>query len=285
MTFPTAEVTRISNTQIELFSGCPLAWWFRYVLRIRTDPSIYQLLGQSVHESLSDYYKDIIEGFQPMEHTEFLNYTSDKVSGVLYNTSHNAAKFGKSEEEVINSRLYAVDMYMQTIGKTLIPIKSEVSIQKLIPNTDVEFLGIIDLVTKDHVIDFKLCGKPWGPKKVKDSVQPKAYSFLLGRPLDFQFHFISADATPKIMDVHIPLTDATDYINRAGALAMSMKEVASGRQKPTTCTNNCSEHTCDYTKECMMYKYDMHEELLKRIPKEEKTIATIDGTDATELID
>lgn len=273
MNFPTTTVTRISNTQIELYSGCPLAWWFRYVLKIPTLPSIYLILGQVVHAALSDFFMDHILNMEKMSIPDLITYTRDRLELALTETPCDVPRTGKSVEEIIAGRLAGLEEYMTSIGRNLKPIKTEHSIQKRIPNTDIDFLGIVDLITDSHVIDFKVCGKPWNPKKVRESIQPCAYSFLLGRPLNYQFHFISADSPSKILETHITTAAADDYIQRAGLLAMAMNEIAMGRQTPTMSTSTCSSYTCDYCEVCQLHKYGLYEEVLDRSPVREGTLA------------
>ena len=279
MEFPTTNVTRISNTQVELYSGCPLAWWFRYVLHIKSPSSIYLVLGHTIHEALSEYYRDHISGLSIMTVEEFIGYTKAKLEGVLETAEFEAPKTGKSIEEIVTSRISGLEEYMNTIGYKIEPLKTEHVVMKRIPNTDVDFLGVIDLITPEHVVDFKVCGKPWGPKKVRESVQPSAYSFLLGRPLDFQYHFIAADSPSKVISRHITMKEADDYIKRAGALALAMNEVALGRQMPTLCSNNCSAYSCDYMEACQFYKYKLYDDLMELAAPKEDVVVTIDGED------
>ncbi len=65
------EVTYISYSQIETFKICPMHYHLRYNIKVPTPPSSSQSFGISVHNTLKDFYLELINGKKKNE-TEIL---------------------------------------------------------------------------------------------------------------------------------------------------------------------------------------------------------------------
>ena len=58
-------ISYLSYSQIETFNTCPLQYKYRYLLRIPTPPSAAASFGETIHETMKDFYQRAIAGQKP----------------------------------------------------------------------------------------------------------------------------------------------------------------------------------------------------------------------------
>jgi hypothetical protein len=187
--FPTKQIDHLSYSQINMYSTCPLAWWIEYVLEIPSSKSVYMLLGSAIHTAISDYFQDKLLGIRPMSTNELITHASETIKTILSESDYELPKKGQSLEDIVDSRLQGLREYMDNIGQHLSVKFTEKKLKRVIPGTSVDFIGVLDLITSERtVVDFKVVGSAYSPAKASASLQPHAYGFLLGRPVNFEIH-------------------------------------------------------------------------------------------------
>jgi hypothetical protein len=264
--FPTKQINHLSYSQINLYQTCPLAWWFQYVLEIQSSKSAYMAIGSAIHTALSDYFQDKLLGIHPMSTNELVLHASETIKSTLEESEYEIPKKGQTVDDIVDSRLQGLLEYMDNIG-CRIPVKfTEKRLSRVIPGTSIDFIGVIDLITTDRVIlDFKVVGTSWSQNKAISSLQPHAYGFLLGRPVNFEIHCVSAKAPSKVLPVSVSQQDIDSYADIARALSFAMTEVAAGRQAPEM-SHNCSDcYLCSHKAACDMHKYGFYDDLLELV--------------------
>ncbi len=58
-------ITYLSYSQIDAYDKCPLLYRYRYIQRIPAPPSAAAVFGNTIHETLRDFYQQALEGKKP----------------------------------------------------------------------------------------------------------------------------------------------------------------------------------------------------------------------------
>ena len=136
----------------------------------------------------------------------------------------------------------------------------------MIPGTSIDFIGVIDLITTERkVIDFKVVGAAYSQTKALSSLQPHAYAFLLGRPIEFEIHCISAKAPSKVLPISVSQQKIDAYSEMIKALSFAMVETAAGRQTPERSRNSSDCYMCSHKAACDLHKYGLFDDLLELV--------------------
>ncbi len=262
--FPTKQIDHLSYSQINMYSICPLSWWFEYVLEIPSIKSIYMAIGSAIHTAISDYFQDKLLGIRSMSTNELITHASETIKTVLSETKYEMPKKGQTLEDIVDSRLQGLQMYMESIGQHLSVMFTEKKLVRVIPGTAIDFIGVIDLITSDRtVLDFKVVGTSWAQNKALSSLQPHAYAFLLGRPIEFEIHCISAKAPIKVLPVSVSQSNIDTYSEMIKALSFAMTEVAAGRQSPERSRNSSDCYMCSCKAACDLHRYGLFDDLIE----------------------
>jgi len=271
--FPTKQIDHLSYSQINMYSTCPLAWWFEYVLEIPSTKSIYMAIGSGIHTALSDYFTDKLLGIKPMSIDEFIAHSRETIEAALAETKYELPKKGQSLQDIVDSRLQGLQEYFDNIGQHLSVRFTEKKLKRVIPGTSVDFIGVIDLITAERkVIDFKVVGSAYTQAKALSSLQPHAYAFLLGREIQFEIHCISAKAPSKVLPISVTQQDIDAYAEMIRALSFAMTEVAAGRQTPERCRNSSDCYMCSCKAACDLHRYGLFEDLLELVQTNNKAL-------------
>jgi hypothetical protein len=264
--FPTKQIDHLSYSQINMYSTCPMAWWLGYILEIPSIKSVYMAIGSAIHSALSDYFTDVLLGIRPMSTNELVAHAAETIKSTLEESQYEIPKKGQALEEIVDSRLLGLQEYMDNIG-CRIPVKfTEKKLRRVIPGTSIDFVGVIDLITTDRtILDFKVVGTSWSQNKAISSLQPHAYAFLLGRPVNFEIHCVSAKAPSKVLPVSVSQQDIDSYADIARALSFALTEVAAGRQAPERSRNASDCFLCSHKACCDLYKYGLYDDLMEQV--------------------
>jgi hypothetical protein len=235
------------------------------------------VIGSAIHTALSDYYTDKLLGISPMSTNELVTHAAETIKTVLAETIYELPKRGQTLEEIVTSRLFGLQEYMDTIGSNLTVKFTEKKLKRVIPGTSIDFIGVIDLITAERkVIDFKVVGAAYSQAKASSSLQPYAYAFLLGRPVNFEIHCISAKAPSKVLLISVSQSNIDTYAEMIKALSFAMTEVAAGRQAPERSCNSSDCYMCSSSNKvvCDLYRYGLFDDLIELVqvkPKMSKT--------------
>jgi len=264
--FPTKTIDHLSYSQINMYSTCPLAWWFEYVLEIPSSKSVYMSIGSAIHTALSDYFTDKLLGIRPMNTNELVTHAAETIKTILAETKYELPKRGQTLEEIVASRLLGLQEYMDTIGSNLTVKFTEKKLIRVISGTSIDFIGVIDLITVERkVVDFKVVGTAYSQAKALSSLQPHAYAFLLGRPVDFEIHCISAKAPSKVLPVSVSQSNIDTYSEMIRALSFAMTEVSAGRQLPERSRNSSDCYMCSHSAACDLHRYGLFDDLMELV--------------------
>jgi len=272
-TFPTKTIDHLSYSQINMYSSCPLSWWLTYVLGIEPKASVYMLIGSAIHTALSDYFQDKLLGIRQMSNNELVLHATETIQTTLEESEYEIPKKGQTLQDIVDSRLLGFQEYMDNIGGNLTVKFTEKKLSRVIPGTSIDFIGVIDLITVEKkVIDFKVVGAAYSQAKALTSLQPHAYAFLLGRPVDFEIHCISAKAPSKVLPISVSQSSIDTYSEMIKALSFAMNEVAAGRQSPERSRNSSDCYMCSHSAACDLHRYGLFDDLMEMVQARDSSV-------------
>lgn len=249
----------VSASQIALLEDCTLAWYFRYVKKIRTLSTIQMLTGIAYHEALAYNFRQKLEtGINlPLEDVlaEF-----DSVYDSAFDKGSVALFPGQSKKKFREQGKATLSNYYTDYACSLHPHLVEHGMVRDIPGTDFCFIGDLDLETVyGNTIDFKLAGTKWAKKKANDIRQASAYAFLMGKQwLDFEFHIGARDTgSIQIMPVAHEEFDVGSFIETVRHRLDLMEGLRCGEILPKPKTGYCNEQLCGFYQECQAFKYGL----------------------------
>jgi CRISPR/Cas system-associated exonuclease Cas4 (RecB family) len=258
-----------------MYSTCPLAWWLEYVLEIASIKSVYMAIGSAIHTALSNYYTDKLLGIRSMSTNELVLHASETIKSTLEESEYEMPKKGQTLDDIVDSRLQGLREYMDNIGSNLSVKFTEKRITRVIPGTSIDFVGVIDLIKSDKtIVDFKVVGSAYSQAKASASLQPHAYAFLLGRPVEFEIHCISAKAPSKVLPISVSQQNIDSYADMARVLSFAMQEVASGRQPAERSRNSSDCYLCSHRAVCEMHKYQLFDDLMELVQAKQQVLKT-----------
>jgi len=256
-----------------MYSSCPLSWWLTYVLGIEPKASVYMLIGSAIHTALSDYFQDKLLGIRQMSNNELVLHATETIQTTLEESEYEIPKKGQTLQDIVDSRLLGFQEYMDNIGGNLTVKFTEKKLSRVIPGTSIDFIGVIDLITVEKkVIDFKVVGAAYSQAKALTSLQPHAYAFLLGRPVDFEIHCISAKAPSKVLPISVSQSSIDTYSEMIKALSFAMNEVAAGRQSPERSRNSSDCYMCSHSAACDLHRYGLFDDLMEMVQARDSSV-------------
>jgi len=112
------------------------------------------------------------------------------------------------------------------------------------------FIGIIDLIkTNGVVVDHKMAARAYNLDDVAKDIQPTSYAFLLGQPIEFEFHVAVKTKEPHV-DIMPTVRDDDDidwWVQMVAAIYAQMK---TGIAPPNPNGWHCGPRFCGYWDIC-----------------------------------
>lgn len=251
---PKRPVTHVSYSQLDKFSTCQLAWYFRHVLGIKKPASLAMVAGTSFHKTMEYYFNNQIAGNAPFDLPELVTYFREELTEqIILNKLQDT---DDSKKQAIRDGV--INVLGRYYGEHLLNLRaarSEHSCEIDLGNGK-NFKAVIDLVLEDGtVVDFKVTKGNFDKKKAATSYQPAAYAMVEGRPVDLQFHVMkwSQVRNPvEILAVTRGARDIEEYAGYARRICAVMDEIVDGALIPQPSDSGC--YYCDYALECLAWK-------------------------------
>jgi DNA helicase-2/ATP-dependent DNA helicase PcrA len=163
-------VNYLSFSQIDTFNTCPRQYRFRYLQRIPVPPSAAQSFGNSMHQTLRDFYQEIKDG-QKMTKNDLLKLLEINWSPQGYSSKSHEERMKKQGERIL------ADFYEKFDGKQIPRDLEQPFIIKISPQLKIG--GKIDRVDEEkeklEIIDYKT-GKMMEQKEIDKSLQMTVYA-------------------------------------------------------------------------------------------------------------
>lgn len=157
-------INYLSYSQIDTFNTCPLQYKYRYILRIPTPPSAALSFGDTIHQTMRDFYQRAIAGQIPQKE-DLLQILAENWSPLGYPSKAHEEKYKNEGEKILS------EFFDKSYDPKALPISLEqVFSIRVDPNLKVG--GRIDRIdrTKEgiEIIDYKTGKSPTKKDAGKD---------------------------------------------------------------------------------------------------------------------
>ena len=219
-----------SVSKINLFLKCGAAYYYRYILGLRTPPRSYMVFGTSIHAGIAHNYRRKIESQADLplsEVQEFFSADWNYQRGqILWESGEN---HGKMKDEGVQ----LLELYHTQVAPTVQPEIVEEMFEVKFDGVDYTFRGIIDLVdkTSGFVVDHKTSSKSPIASDVHKNIQLSAYA--LGNRVrsgqiekGMAFDYIVRGRSPKIVRIESSRSeeDIQRFLKLLAHVATAIKE-------------------------------------------------------------
>ena len=164
-------ISYLSYSQIDTFNTCPLQYKYRYILRIPTPPSAALSFGDTIHQTMRDFYQRAIAGQNPTRE-DLMKILEENWSPLGYPSKAHEEKYKKEGKKLLT---YYFD-HVYDPQKLPIALEQTFSV-KIAP--DLKVGGKIDRIDKTptgyEIIDYKT-GKSPTQKDVEKDLQLALYA-------------------------------------------------------------------------------------------------------------
>jgi putative RecB family exonuclease len=200
----------VSASRLSLYLSCRLKFFFRYVLKLKKPKSAALHVGGSVHATLKAWNKARWRG-QPFAlkqlHEAFVKAWEDESEGPV--------QWDGEKEEEKSTAWRLLETYDRQVHPTEKPDAVEVPVEADLSSHGLPLvIGILDLVERGKIIDYKTSGQTPNPEKVAHTseVQTSMYSLLYrentgNQEAGIELHHLVKLKTPKIVITALPPMD------------------------------------------------------------------------------
>ena len=171
-------VNYLSYSQIDTFNTCPLQYKYRYILRIPTPPGAALSFGDTIHQTMRDFYQRAIAGQEPTK-ADLIQILAENWSSLGYPSKAHEEKYKKEGEKILS------EFFDKSYDPKALPITLE-QVFSIKVDTNLKVGGRIDRIDrvkrdcgKDEygieIIDYKT-GKSPTKKDVGKDLQMTVYA-------------------------------------------------------------------------------------------------------------
>ena len=250
----------LSHSQISAYIRCPVAYYSRYILGVKSQPSAAMVLGSAVHKAFEENFKQKSVSMKDLPSSAVKDVFRD-----YWREHSKEATFSSEKDEVpdemLDEGISMVEKYMDEVAPSIQPVAVEKRFFLKLPGVRRKILGFIDLITKDEaVIDFKTTKRlPDAEKLAKDhqlSLYSIAYRELYGRSARlFRYDYLlrkSSKGKGKWTEVHqMPtMRNAVHEENLCTTYAAVERQIDMAEFYPNTDSFLCTAGMCGFYNEC-----------------------------------
>lgn len=195
----------VSASRLSLFLQCRLKFWFRYVLRLTKPKTASLHLGSSVHTVLKGWNKA-----RWLQKPLTLKQAHDAYTEAWADTSEGTVKWEPGEEDDERTTGWRlVDTYLREshVPAEVKPDAVEVAVEADLLNHGLpRLIGILDLVQRQKIIDYKTASSTPNAEKVAHGheIQTSSYAILYRhntghKEAGMELHHLVKLKNPKIV--------------------------------------------------------------------------------------
>lgn len=201
----------ISQSKLDLFNKCQLAWWFRYVQKIRSPSKLWLPQGSSVHVGVENYLDDLKKG-EVKDLTNYLLFMEmywDENSDDVRNKDGSVMTPEEKYRALRDAQYWFQGFYESATrsgnnldGFDLTQVQgTEVEMMRKVDwgdrsGPEIYLRGKIDMVLDldgpvAKLADLKTSSPnksyAWTPDKARRKIQATAYGYIVGKPVEFDY--------------------------------------------------------------------------------------------------
>lgn len=255
-------IDTLSNSKVAMLSRCPRQFHYRYILGYKIPPNAFRNFGGAYHRTMEANFTHKMDSGEDMPIEQVKDIFTDewKISSDELEWQYEEER----EENFSNKGVDLVGSYIETVAPYRYPTHVEYEFSVSLPEIDLPFVGLIDLITKNQtpagdaefMVDHKTATRRWNKYRAHDELQPTAYYLAFEElfeepPAGFLYDIAPRTGKPEIQTVPTSRgeIEKAEYLGRL----RSVQETVSKDNYPKTTPSNwyCSEKWCGYYGHCI----------------------------------
>ena len=250
---PKAGITDKGTGEVLNFSAastylkCPKQFEFRYVLGLKIPPKIFMIEGSAHHKALEKNNLSKKGTGRDLKPSRLVDYFMGDFRGRIKETGKSLEWEGEKEDGIFQRAKALLSEYCLRVAPKIKPEAVEEKFQLPVENGDASFQlnGVIDLVEKGPVWDYKVTSKAKTDGMVKNSLQLSLYALAAGKSRAGFIQFLKK-ATPEVG--MISAVKSKEDKQWALKVAIDVVKAVKAKVFPRTNPENwwCSEKHCGY---------------------------------------
>lgn len=191
----------LSASQLNMLLTCPEQWRRRYLLGEKEAPGGSRLLGTATHKAIEVNFLHRIETGEQLPEADVLDTFHETWEREIEEVggAGEVRWDAKEAPDVLRSQGHALTAaYHSVVAPRVHPIAAEQRFR--IEGLPVPIVGVIDVETRNHLIDVKTTSKKASTPKSSWLNQARLYQ--LRTPKAFEWHLLTRTKTPAVYTPH-----------------------------------------------------------------------------------
>ena len=251
----------LSFSAIRLYQGCPLRFFYRYVMGLPEDTvSSSLILGASVHRAFEFHFRELLSGNPPPSHDALMaefweGWKERDMEQVRFGKGEDRESLGQLAERILTA--FQQSDVARPRGQIL-AVEEELRGPLVAGCPDI--LGRVDLIVDTGselvVSDWKTARSRWSHEQAEDAAEQLilyaelAKDFAPGKPLKLEFVILTKAKEP-IVDRHLMPVDPAQVARTKRVVENVWRAIDSGNFYPASSAMNCPG--CPYREQCRLW--------------------------------
>jgi CRISPR/Cas system-associated exonuclease Cas4 (RecB family) len=248
-------IETLSNSKVQMLSRCPRQFYYRYILGYKIPPNSFRNFGGAYHSTMEANFKYKMDSGEDMPVEQVKDIFTDE-----WKRASDEVEWEYEEEREENFSDRGVDLvgnYIKDVAPNRNPTYVEYEFSVALPEIDLPFVGVIDLVLdSNHISDHKTATRRWNKYRAHSELQPTAYYLAFEEDFGTVPEGFIYDIAPRTGKSEIQIVETSreeiEKIEYLGRLK-SLEECVAKEVYPKTDPGNwlCSEKWCGYYGHCI----------------------------------
>lgn len=238
------ESGHLSHSQVNMMLRCPRSYHYRYIKGIKIPPAGAIIQGSSYHAGMEQGYKYKLENKGRSPSLQMIQDAADRHWQERQRVEEKIdwqGNPGLLKDEVMT----LLNNYVSNVMPTIIPIAVEQ--RESLEVAGIPFVRVIDLKTKNGVIDHKVSGRRYGDDAIYTDIQSCAYLYPKGGKFEFHVALKTNKKDIQIFQIERTKKDIRWWEDLVERVALQIK---TGIFPPNPGGWFCSPNFCGYWKLC-----------------------------------
>lgn len=185
-----ADIDHLSHSSISTYLRCPRQWAYSYLEGLRRPPGVALIKGSAVDKAASANLIQKIETRVDLPVEDVKEAAEDALRKEVDGAggASEVQWSGESLPKAIDSAVSLTERHMMEHAPRIQPVTVQQFLSRPIPGTTRALFGHLDFIEEDGTVgDIKTGSRRMSTKDAENDQQATAYSYLMGRPIDFRF--------------------------------------------------------------------------------------------------
>jgi len=246
-------IDHLSHTQIAMLLRCGEEYRRTYIEREPRPLAPAVVIGQVYHRAIEFGFRARLSDGMELSAAEVRQAAEDAWSMAVAGQA--IAWDGEEAEPLRQKALTLAALYWEEAAPAVQPKAVEVGFQLAVPGVDVPFVGVIDLLDGDILVDHKTASQAWSQYRADSDLQAHAYLYAHARQTGQAaagFRFDVAVKGGRMRIQQLATTRSEDQLQwYEGLLRAAWRLIRAGTFLPNPTAWNCCLRYCPFWPQCV----------------------------------